>query len=281
MFPCNNASSMKQGVPRIKTGRRILKIFLTGSFLSVTSLNADTPRWPGPLSDYAHGESACIAVYSKNDEQYLVHNPDQCQERLSPCSTFKIPNALIGLETGSLSGPGDAKTWDGTLHSREVLNQDHDLAGAIRNSVVWYFQELALEIGSEQMQAYLDLFDYGNRDISGGQDHFWLSSSLEITALEQIRFMSALNDEILPVGKEHQATVKAMMRQDYALPESFNGALYGKTGSCISPAGNHGWFTGFLNRDDQEYIFAINVKGEKAWGLQARAIAIEVLQDIR
>ena len=71
------------------------------------------------------------------------------------------------------------------------------------------------------------------------------------------------------------------MLQDYALPEGFSGKLYGKTGSCISPAGDHGWFTGFLHRGDQEYVFAINIKGEKMWGPQARSIAIDVLQNIR
>jgi beta-lactamase class D len=272
---------MKQGAPKMKSVRHIPGIFLTGFLLSAPSLNADTPYWPKPLSSYATAESTCIAIYSKNAGEYLVHNIDQCQQRLSPCSTFKIPNALIGLETGVLSGPGDVKTWDGTVHSREVLNQDHKLSDAIRYSVVWYFQELALEIGEARMQAYLDAFDYGNRDISGGQDHFWLSNSLKITALEQVRFMGALNDDRLPVNKKFQAEVKAMMLQDYSLPEDFNGELYGKTGSCIGPDGDHGWFTGFLHREDQEYVFVINIKGKNQTGWQAREIAIEVLQDIR
>jgi beta-lactamase class D len=254
---------------------------LTGVLCLVPPLNADTPHWPVPLSDYAAGDSACIAVYIENGDQFLVHNMEQCQQRLSPCSTFKIPNALIGLERGILSGPGDVKKWDGTEHSRKILNQDHDLSSAIRYSVVWYFQDLALEIGAQQMQTYLDSFDYGNRDISGGQDRFWLSNSLEITALEQIRFMSALDGERLPASTENQATVKAMMLQDYSLPEGFDGELYGKTGSCISPDGDHGWFTGFLHRGGNRYVCAVNVKGEEQMGWQARTMALKVLQDIR
>ena len=265
----------------MKTGHQISGLFLASILLSPTALHSDTPYWANPLSSYSAVESSCIAIYSKNAGQYLVYNLDQCQERLSPCSTFKIPNALIGLETGVLSGPGDVKTWDGTEHSRKVLNQDHELAGAIRHSVVWYFQELALDIGEARMQTYLDAFDYGNRDISGGQDHFWLSSSLKISALEQISFMRALDEDQLPVSKEHQSAVKTMMLQDYSLPEGFKGQLYGKTGSCIGPQGGHGWFIGFFHRDEQKFVFAINVKGENQAGWQARAIAIEVLQDIR
>lgn len=233
---------------------------------------------PITLASYAAGENACIAVYDSNTRQYLVYNMAQCQERLSPCSTFKIPNALIGLETGVLSGPDDTKEWDGTEHSRKVNNQDHDLASAIRNSVLWYFQDVALDVGAEQMQDFLDAFDYGNRDISGGQDHFWLGSSLKISALEQIRFMSALDSTTLPVSTAGQETVKSMMLQEDNLPEGFQGDLYGKTGSCVTPQGDHGWFTGFYHRGDEAYVFAVNVKGKKEWGWQARSIAVEVLR---
>jgi beta-lactamase class D len=259
----------------------MLGIIAAGSLLPALPLLADTPYWPKPLQDYAAGQSACIAIYSKTDDQYLVHNLAQCQERLSPCSTFKIPNTLIALESGVLNGPGDEKKWDGTQHSREALNRDHDLASAIKYSIVWYFQDVALDIGPQQMQASLDAYDYGNRDISGGQDHFWLSSSLLISALEQIDFMAALEENRLPVSKKNQETVKAMMLQDYRLPEGFSGELYGKTGTCITSGGGHGWFTGFLHRDDNEYIFAVNLKSESSRGWDARTLAIEILRDIR
>ena len=258
----------------------VLGMIMAGSLLPALSLSADTAYWPKPLQEYAAGQSACIAVYSKTDEQYLVHNLAQCQERLSPCSTFKIPNTLIGLESGVLNGPGDGKKWDGTQHSREALNRDHDLSSAIKYSIVWYFQDVALDIGPQQMQASLDAYAYGNRDISGGQDHFWLSSSLLISALEQIEFMGALAGNQLPASKKNQETVKAMMLQDYRLPEGFSGELYGKTGTCITPEGGHGWFTGFLHRDGNEYIFAVNLKSENPMGWDARKMAIEILQDI-
>lgn len=242
------------------------------------STQADPQSKPLALSAYDGGKAACIAIYDRGADQYLVHGLEQCQERLSPCSTFKIPNALIGLEAGVLSGPADRKEWDGTVHSRQVNNQDHDLASAIENSVVWYFQGVALDIGPERMQAALDAFDYGNRDISGGQDRFWLSSSLKISALEQIGFMNRLDSGALPASNEYQASVKQMMLQNKNLPEDFEGELYGKTGSCIGTDTDHGWFTGFYHRGDEAYVFAVNVKGKKEWGWQARSIAVEVLR---
>jgi beta-lactamase class D len=248
--------------------------------LSWSSAQSGPDHGPPPLGEYAEVAETCIALYDRNSDEYRVYNMDQCQERLSPCSTFKVPNALVGLESGVLEGPDTVKAWDGTRRSREVLNQDHDLASAIENSVVWYFQDVALDIGPERMQAALDAYDYGNQDISGGQDIFWLSSSLKISALEQIRFMDALDREALPAEPEYQALVRNMMLQDSGLPDGFRGELFGKTGSCVGPEGEHGWFTGFLHRGDQRWVFAVNVKGDGQWGWQARKIAVRVLDDI-
>ena len=128
--------------------------------------------------------------------------------------------------------------------------------------------------------AWLDAFEYGNRDISGGQDRFWLSSSLEISAVEQLRFMAALDAEALPASPENQAIVKQMLAQDENLPAGLAGAVYGKTGSCIGEPVDHGWFTGFYHRDGRQYVFAVNVKGKKQWGRQAREIAVKVLNDL-
>lgn len=238
------------------------------------------PPWPRPLSAYAGGSEACIVVHDPATRQYYIHNLAQCEERLAPCSTFKVPNALVGLESGVLAGPGDVKHWDGTEHSRPELNQDHDLASAMRHSVVWYFQKVALDVGAERMQAALDAWGYGNRDISGGQDRFWLSSSLRISALEQVRFMSELAGDALPASPLNQAVVRALIRQTDDVPTGLRGELYGKTGSCSGPKGDYGWFTGFLERDGQTHAFAVNVKGEGQRGTDARRIAIEVLQDM-
>jgi beta-lactamase class D len=225
-------------------------------------------------------QQACMAVFSEASQSWLIYNLPQCEMPLSPCSTFKIPNALLGLQFGVLNGPQHSMTWDGKVHDREVLNQDHDLASAMKNSVVWYFQEVARQIGAERMQSSLDAFEYGNRDISAGIDIFWLGSSLEISALQQIDFLRALVNSELPIDADNQKAVLQLLLQDYALPENFTGTLYGKTGSCPMPEDDHGWFVGMHDRGDDRLIFAVNLIGEKAWGPDARRLAIRMLQGI-
>ena len=93
------------------------------------------------------GFDGCFVLYRTGDRSHVRHNPERCARRLSPCSTFKIPNSLIGLETGVIEGPDHLLEWDGTKRWREVQNRDHDLRSAFENSVVWYYQALAAGVG--------------------------------------------------------------------------------------------------------------------------------------
>jgi beta-lactamase class D len=58
---------------------------------------------------------------------------------------------------------------------RKAWNRDHTLRSAIAASAVPVYQEIARRIGAERMQKYLDLFEYGNRNI--GADRMSLSQA--------------------------------------------------------------------------------------------------------
>src|SRR5258708_36755126 len=98
-----------------------------------------------------------------------------------PASTFKIPNPLIALETAVVADPDkDVFKWDGVTRPVEGWNHDHTLRSAIAASAVPVYQEIARRIGAERMQKYVDLFEYGNRDIGGRIDQFGLPVKLAI-----------------------------------------------------------------------------------------------------
>ena len=73
------------------------------------------------------------------------------------------------------------------------------------------YQDIARRIGAERMQKYLDLFDYGNRDIGGGIDQFWLTGDLRIDPMEQIDFVDRLRRGVLPVSKRSQDLVRDIL----------------------------------------------------------------------
>jgi beta-lactamase class D len=100
-----------------------------------------------------------------------IHNPNRAQNRYIPASTFKIPNALIALETGVADGPDFTLSRDTTLAPAKPYwpkswKRDHTLATAFQNSVYWYYQEIARRIGKDRMQRYVEAFEYGNHTLS-------------------------------------------------------------------------------------------------------------------
>lgn len=253
-------------------------IFLTIFILSVIFTSCEDiadKSYETDLSSYFGNYSGAFVLYDYNNKYYIKHNAEQCSTKFSPCSTFKIPNSLIGLQTGVIKDENFVIPWDSVTRDREELNRDHDLKSAIKYSVVWYYQELARQVGEERMRTYIDTLQYGNMDISGGIDKFWLDNSLKISADEQVEFMHKLYTDSLPFSKQNMDIVKKILIQDTLE----NGAVFsGKTGSNGKDLG---WFVGTVQLGSNIYIFATNITGEGADGRQAREISREIIRSLK
>ena len=126
------------------------------------------------LSKYFTGYEGSFVLFDKNKSEYTIYNQTKSQKQVSPCSTFKIINSLIGLETKVLKDENTIFKWDGTKRQIESTNKDQTLKSAVSNSVVWYFEKVASQVGEKKLQDYLNKYNYGNKDISGGLTSFWL-----------------------------------------------------------------------------------------------------------
>ena len=221
------------------------------------------------FSDYQGG----FILYDLDNNEYLTYNEKQVEERLSPCSTFKIFNSLVVLETGVVEDKNRLIKWDGTKYPVKSWNQDHTLETAISNSVVWYYQQVAREIGRDRMKKYLEKVDYGNKKIGPRIDTFWLDNSLQISAIEQVKFLTRLYEGELPFTKRTIKVVKDII----TLEEKDNITLAGKTGSN----GKLGWFVGYIYNNDYAYTFAVNIKAKKgAYGWKAKLKAKQILKKL-
>ncbi|WP_426449147.1 class D beta-lactamase [Paenibacillus sp. S-38] len=216
------------------------------------------------------GRTGTFVIKDLHSGDTYVYNRDRAETPLTPESTFKVANALIGLQNGAVRDEYDVKRWDGTIREFESWNRDHTLGSAMRESAIWYYQALARDIGTEHMQQGLDSLSYGNRDLSGGIDRFWLDSTLKITAMEQVDFLEKLVREQLPLDRPVMKTVKRMMIQE----EGDTYTLYGKTGTRLSDYGL-GWYVGFLTGEKRSYVFAANLEGS---GSEAKGITLEILR---
>jgi beta-lactamase class D len=222
------------------------------------------------------GFKGAFVLYDLNRNRYIRYNPERCVERFMPASTFKVMNSLIGLETGVIPDADYVIKWDGTTYDIPAWNQDHTLRTAIQNSVVWYYQELARRVGEKRMQEYVDAANYGNKDISGKIDTFWLEGGLRISAEEQVVFLKRLYKGELPFSQQSMSTVKEILVLEKT--EAFQ--LSGKTGSALRVLPTVSWFVGYLETKGNVYFFATNIEGSAGTGDKAREIAQNILHDL-
>ena len=222
--------------------------------------------------------SGTFVMYDESKDQYFIFNEEQSEKRLTPCSTFKIYNSLIALETGVAPDENLTLPWDGQQRFLPIWNQDHTMATAIKNSVVWYYQEIATRIGTERMQYYIDAIPYGNRDISGGISQFWLRSSLKISTKEQVELLRRLYNDQLPFSTANMAIVRKIIIQSDEKGVVFSG----KTGAgSIEGVYSIGWFVGVVEKGSNRYYFATNIENVNgANGIKARDISRNILKSL-
>jgi beta-lactamase class D len=191
----------------------------------------------------------------------ITSDPKLAERRFIPASTFKIPNSLIALETGVADSPGFALAWDGVERGYD-WDRDHDLRSAFRVSAVWFYQELARRIGEQRMREWLVAADYGNADIAGGVDMFWLNGALRISPREQVEFLRRLHEGDSPFAPE----VVRVFLDEVMIDEQREGVtIRAKTGwarsqDFVDPNtagfdGNLGWFVGSVEQADGSRVY--------------------------
>lgn len=233
------------------------------------------------LSPLFRNTDGAIVLYDSNNSRYIRHNEARCRQRFSPYSTFKIPNALIGLETGVIRDADFRIVWDKRKYPPQPFGafdqwkRDHTLRTAMKYSVVWYYRELARMVGARRMKEYVTKFGYGNMDTSGGVaganlfDAFWLNSTLQISADEQIEFLKRFYAGRLPISKRSLEIVKEIL----VLEETPAYKLSGKTGGGSAGNGKAlGWFVGYVETGRDVYFFATNIEGESFAAIRDKRI---------
>src|SRR5258706_6652891 len=161
-----------------------------------------------PPPALAAGECVVIAPLGGGGE--TAFGGDECDRRTLPASTFKIPHALIALDTGVVTDKTVLK-WDGRKKDFPAWERDHTLDAAIKSSVVWFFQEAARSIGRDRELQHLRAFAYGSQTFEREVDSFWLNGDLTISPREQVAFLRRMYAYDLPIDKRHVDTVKAAM----------------------------------------------------------------------
>ncbi|EML9145989.1 penicillin-binding transpeptidase domain-containing protein, partial [Citrobacter freundii] len=126
-----------------------------------------------------------------------LYETGECARRVSPCSSFKLPLAIMGFDSGILQSP-KSPTWElkpeYNPSPRDRTYKQVYPALWQSDSVVWFSQQLTSRLGVDRFTEYVKKFEYGNQDVSGdsgkhnGLTQSWLMSSLTISPKEQIPY---------------------------------------------------------------------------------------------
>ncbi|HZC35068.1 MAG TPA: class D beta-lactamase [Chthoniobacterales bacterium] len=232
-------------------------LFFALSWRLVVPILADQmiehPEWKANFD--ANGVTGTIVVNNLLKGETHVYNPQRAAEPFIPASTYKIPHSLIALETGVVKDEHQSFKWDGQRRWVDTWNRDQTFRSALKYSVVWVYQEIARQVGEQRESDYLKKFAYGNEDVSGGVDHFWLDGSLRITALQQIEFLKKLYLNQLPVSERSILIVKDMLINE----ANSKYILRAKTGWENAGAQGIGWWVGWIETDNDVHFFALNL----------------------
>jgi beta-lactamase class D len=216
---------------------------------------------------------ACFLLYEIGVGEVRRRPAATCRTRVAPQSTFKIPHAVAALDAG-VTTENETIAYDGHPVDFASWRHDHTLATAIRDSVVWFFQEIARRLGMERERQYLRRFQYGNQDPSSGLTTFWLGGSLAISPEEQQQFLLKLYGPTFPASSAAVETVRrrlvqppgrvvnALGEQPFAAPWPPDAIVSAKTGSGrTADGGQVRWLVGHVRRGSHAWVFVSNVVG--------------------
>ena len=229
--------------------------------LSFSSCSVNKAKIDNDLKKYfdAKNVDGCFTMLDNSTGKITVYNMATDTTRVLPASTFKIVNSLIGLETGKITDENMVIKWDGVKRWNADWNKDMGMKEAFKVSNVAYYQEVARRVGHDTMKLWVDSIGYGNKNISGPVDSFWLNNHLKISPDEQLGLLKRLYFDQLPFRKSVQQTVRDVMVQE----DNTAYKLSYKTGWGFDENNNAiGWLVGWIEENRHVYFFATLLKSK-------------------
>jgi len=222
------------------------------------------------------GVKGCFGLFNNGDNSFIIYNLSRYRDSsYTPASTFKIVNSLIGIQTGVIRDENMVIKWDGIKRWNEDWNKDLTMKEAFAVSAVPYYQEVARRIGRDTMKMWIDSLGYGNRDISGPIDSFWLNNTLKIKPDEELGLVKKLYFDQLPFFKRTQQIVQSVMLRE----QNSNYKLYYKTGWGFPGHGEElAWVVGWIEENRHPYFFVLNI--ESTVPDRVHEVRIKLLKDI-
>lgn len=230
------------------------------------------------FSDSFGDINGCFVMFDGTD--LYCYNRDECFNRYSPYSIFKIVSTLEGLRYGVVSSKDSVMPYNGTVYPFEAWNKDLTLEEAYKTSCVWYYRALTDKVGKERFTEDINRLGYGNCDISQWEgsglnpitelNGFWLGSSLKVSPVEAVYVTYNIFEGNTFYNEDHINILKEIMKSD-------TDGIYGKTGTGLD---NNAWYVGFFEKSDKRIYFAVHLDNNNSEYTVAGADAKRIAEDI-
>lgn len=245
-----------------------------------------------PVSTPASASVSCTELADAASGRRLVHE-GQCDQRITPASTFNIAVSLMGYDSGILSDEHTPKLpfKVGYVSWNKDWRKATDPTSWIENSVVWYAQQVTARLGAERFGHYVQSFKYGNADVSGdpGKDNglalSWIGSSLKISPVEQVDFLRRLVNRQLPLAPKAYDMTSAIMISE-TLENGWQ--IRGKTGTAAAVLADgrddarhqYGWYVGWATKGQRTIVFARMKLDRRQAGSAGKRVKDAFLRDL-
>ena len=202
--------------------------------------------------------SGTFGLFDNEQSHFTIYNlPRFRDSAYPPAATFHILLSLVGIQTGIIKDDSAVIHPDMEISNRQESGNDPTLKQAFQNSSVKAFGVLARRIGKDTLKRWIDSLGYGNKDMHGTVDSFWLDNHLTITPDEELGLVKKLYFSQLPFFQRSQKMVCQMMLME----SNANYLLSYVAGDAVKKDGNSiGWIVGWIEENKHPYFFVLNLE---------------------
>ena len=239
----------------LKSMNRIAVLFILCFIIIMSSCTLNKAKINENLKKYFEEKSVSgsFALLNNQSGDITIYNMSLDTQRVSPGTSFKIINTLVGLETGVITDEAMLVKGENISNKDSLQTKAMDLKEAFKNSGNHYFREIAGRIGKDTLQIWIDSLQYGNKNTGADITSAWSDNTLRITPDEQLGLMFKLYFDKLPFSKYAQQIVKNLM-----LIENNDKFKYSyATGTGFDDKQNKtGWVIGWVEENMHVFFFS-------------------------
>jgi beta-lactamase class D len=218
----------------------------------------------------------CFTFLDNATGEIKLYNMAMDTSRFAPFETFDIVSSLFLLQTGVVTDEKMTIALDSASLKYFKGKIEPNIVNAFQFNATPFFQKTISGMGKDTLQDWISRLGYGNKDISGPLDSFWLNNRLKISPDEQLGLLKRLYFDQLPFRKTVHASVRQMMIKENNSAYKF--AI--KNGLGLEDSTNRiSWVNGWVEENNHVYFFSSVIK-DKENKVDLPAIHLNIVKGI-